>query len=585
VFAAMEHRGVHMDAKYLSFMKTRESPISKSITDHIRNFNKIEAVRKANDALLEDEGEVQEGGLFNITPWVFDIGKPAHKDKLFFDILGLKALSYGKKGTPKLDKSFKSAYADVPEVAMLNDLEKLKKLKSSYVDAFARQLNEPDGKVDMRLRPMYGFFKVLSGRSNSEKPSLQQVPQHSANAKYIKRMFAPEQGKLIVKMDYSAHEVRGWSIISHDKLLAELFAIGRRIRQSYRATGKKKYALELQLKGDVHKLNVEFFFGTPIDKVTKEERNAIKGVVFGAIYGKSYKTLAKDLKKDDSFTKDLYDRFFARFKKAAAWLEWAKAFGQKNLFVKSALGRRRHLFGHLIGDKGVSAAMDRRAMNSPIQGMGADFGHTGSRITEMHLYEYLQKVGELDEDSTHCPIGTEIMVHDSIFSSAPLKHILATAQIMQWCTTLGVQAYYDKYFDLKFTVPVEIEMEFGASQDATYKWDWSNSGYDPQIHEWNEDSLAYHGYKLKSYDKESGAYRVKKDGETLEGKAIKDGFFSIEEAIRLSLQDHAKIYPDLDPEKEFKRVFKDWEISKTKKYLDKHYPILDNYKEEYKECV
>lgn len=577
VFAGMEHRGVHMDSKYVSYMKTRESPISQAIYKHIKDFGKLDAVRQANQALIEDEGESAEGGLFDLTPWVFEIGKPAHKDKLFFDILGLKALSYGKKGTPKIDKAFKQAYADVPEVAMLNDLEKLKKLKSSYVDAFARQLNEPDGKVDRHLRPMYGFFKVLSGRSNSEKPSLQQVPQHSANAKYIKRMFAPEEGSLIVKMDYSAHEVRGWSIISGDKLLGELFAIGRRIRQAYRATGKRKYARELQLKGDVHKLNVEFFFGTPIDKVTKEERNAIKGVVFGAIYGKSYKTLAKELKKDDSFTKDLYERFFARFKKAAAWLEWAKEFGQRNMFVKSAIGRRRHLFGHLIGDKGVSSAMDRRAMNSPIQGMGADLGHTGARLTEISIYEYLRKIGELDDDSTHCPIGTEIMVHDSIFTSAPFRHLLAIAQIMQWCTTLGVQEYYDKHFNLKFTVPVEIEMEFGASQDSTYKWDWSHEGYDPTIHEWNESSLEQHGYKIKLVDKDGGNFVVKKDGEKIKGKIIKDGFFSIQEAIRLALIDHAAIFPTVNPEKEFKRIFKTWEESKTKKYLDKHYPILSDY--------
>ncbi len=585
VFAGMEQRGVHMDAKYVSYMKTRESPISQAITDHIYSFNNMEAVKKANQSLLEDEGEMQEGGLFDVTPWVFSIGKPAHKEKLVFDVLGLQALAYGKKGTPKLDKKFKRAYAEVPEIERLNDLEKLKKLKSSYVDAFARQLNEADGKTDRHLRPSYGFFKVLSGRSNSEKPSLQQVPQHSANAKYIKRMFAPERGRLIVKMDYSAHEVRGWSIISHDELLGELFAIGRRIRQSYRATGKKKYALELQLKGDVHKLNVEFFFGTPIHLVTKEERNAIKGVVFGAIYGMSYKTLAKDLKKEDSFTKDLYERFFARFKQAAAWLDWAKVFGRKNLFVKSCIGRRRHLFGHLTGDSGVANAMDRRAMNSPIQGLGADFGHTGARLTEISIYEYLLKVGEITEDATHCPVGTEIMVHDSLFSSAPFNHILAVAQIMQWTTTIGVQRYYDKHFDLTFTVPVEIEMEFGASQDMTYKWDWSHSGYDPQIHEWNEASLYYYGYNIKSFNQETGEFKVKRDGVVLKGTRIKEGFFSLEEAIRLSLIDHAAIYTDLDWKKEYKKIFANWESSKTKKYLDTHYPILPDYTPEEKQAA
>ncbi len=572
IFASMEQRGVHMDSKFVSYMKTRESPISVAIYQQIKQFAQLKAVKKTNKLLVEASGEETEGGLFDVTPWIFEVGKPDHKAKLFFDTLRLKPLGYGKKKDidgnriGNIDKEFKSHYKDVPEVALLNTLEKLKKLKSSYVDAFARQLNEEDGLVDRHLRPMYGFFKVLTGRSNSEKPSLQQVPQHSENAKYIKRMFAPEKGKLIIKFDMSAHEVRCWSIISRDKLLGELFAIGRRIRQSYRATGKRKYALELKLKGDVHRLNVEFFFGTPIDKVTKEERNAIKGVVFGAIYGKSYKTLAKELKKDDSFTKDLYERFFKRFKKAAAWLEWAKDSAHKNMFVKSAIGRRRHLYGYLLDNKGIAGAMDRRAMNAPIQGMGADFGHTGARLSEMHLYEYLQKIGWLDEESESMPVGVECMVHDSVFSSAPFKLVLAAAQIMQWCATIGAQEYYDKHFNVKFTVPLEIEMEFGASQDSTYKWDWSESGYDPEIHEWNDYLAKKHG--VEDFPEE---------------KRIKEGYFSLEEAIRLSLIDHAKIYPDIDPKAEFKKIFKEWNGSKAKKYLDKHYPVLGDYVEESEE--
>lgn len=583
VFASMEQRGVHMDSKFVSYMKTRESPISQAIHKQIKQFNGLKAVKKVNKLILKENGEDTEGGLFDVTPWVFDIGKPDHKAKLFFDILRLKPLFYGKKKDKegnkigKIDKAFKKHYEDVPEVALLNTLEKLKKLKSSYVDAFARQLNEEDGLVDRHLRPMYGFFKVLTGRSNSEKPSLQQVPQHSENAKYIKRMFATEKGKLIIKFDMSAHEVRCWSIISRDKLLGELFAIGRRIRQAYRATGKRKYALELKLKGDVHRLNVQFFFGTPIDKVTKEERNAIKGVVFGAIYGKSYKTLAKELKKADAFTKDLYDRFFARFKKAAAWLEWAKDSARTNLWVKSAIGRRRHLFGHLVADKGIAGAMDRRAMNAPIQGMGADFGHTGARLSEMNLYEYLLKIGEIDDTSENMPVGVECMVHDSVFSSAPFRLVLAAAQIMQWCATIGTQEYYDKHFGVKFTVPLEIEMEFGASQDKMYKWDWAESGYDLEIHEWNENSVMNAGYTIKSFNKDTMEYVLKKDGKKYKGVGIKEGYYSLEEAIRLSLIDHAKIYPDINPEKEFKKMFKEWNDSKTKKYLDKHYPILGDY--------
>lgn len=546
VFASMEHRGVAMDRKYLAYLKTKESPISQIIKKLTDDLNKTPAAIKANKLLLSDKNvPVGKGFWANKLPHIFDINKPEHKIALYVTVLGLEAPESKKTKKPSLGKLFKKKYEDVPEVAALNTLEKAKKLKSSYIDAFADKLDSEDGRTDGRMRPEFGFFKVLTGRSNSSNPSLQQVPQRGDMAKHIKRTFATPPGWLILKMDYSAHEIRLWSIISGDKVLASVFSVGRKLRQLWFKTGDPKYAKEIGLKGDVHKLNVEFFFGVPITKVTDDQRDAIKGVGFGAIYGKSYKTLAKELKKAVEFTKDLYDRFFGRFQVAAGWLNWSVEFGRRNLFTKSVLGRRRHLFGHLVGDNGVSASMDRRAKNSPIQGMGADFGHTGARIFERNIYEYLLKIKAMTEEDEKCPIGIEVMVHDSIFSSAPFEHLLAAAQILQWCATLGMQEYYDKNFDLKFTVPCEIEMEFGASQDKMYKWDWSLKGYDEKVHG--------------------------KEG-PFKGKS-----FSLDECIKRALKDHCELYPNIDYDKAYKEIYASWNNSKVKSYLDKHYPILGDY--------
>ena len=195
--------------------------------------------------------------------------------------------------------------------------------------------------------------------------------------------------------------------------------------------------------------------------------------------------------------------------------------------------------------------------------MGADFGHTGSRLFEINIFEYLKKLGEITEESESCPIGTETMVHDSIFTSSPFKFVLATAQIMQYCCTMGVQKYYDEHFDLSFSVPLEIDVEFGASQDKTYKWDWSLEGYDPEIHEWND---AYKN-KFRKFPKE---------------KRLEEGGYSLDECIRLSLNDHCELYPDVDFEKAYKEIWKSWKDSKMKKYLDENYPILSDYDPDFK---
>lgn len=537
VFSTMEQRGVHIDKKHLLFLKTRQSPISQAIRNAANVIYKSPAVQKANRYLIERHGVEAGSSLFGSDPFVFNINKPDHKQVLFIDTLGLEPLTYGKSGVPSLGKLFKKAYEKVEEVQKLNELEKAKKLKSSYVDAFVKRLMDGDGAVDGRLRPSFDFFPVVTGRSNSSDPSLQQIPQRGENAKHIKRMFTASKGCLIVKQDYSAHEIRMWSVISHDKVLAEVFQIGRDLRRKLLLTGDPEYKKEIALKGDVHKQNVTFFFSTPIEKVTKEERDQIKGVGFGAIYGKSHRTLARELNKPAEYMEGLFKKFFGRFKRASRWLTWAKEFSEKHYFAKSVLGRRRYLFGYMTGLKRISAAMNRRAMNSPIQGMGADLGHTASRLFSLHMEKVLFDLGRLKESDETLPVDVEVMVHDSTRTETPFELLLVTIHLLQWCATQGVVDWYKKYHDLSFTVYPEVEMEFGVDEAHLYKWDWSL------------------------------------EGETDDEKADS---YSLRQCLTMAVRDYCELYPDdgRNPETLLETIYADWNKSRVKKYLDSKYPIL-----------
>ncbi len=482
MFSTMEHRGVYIDIPYLLSLQSKGSPINTAIKEEKQLLYSMPSVKKANDLLLKHEGIPSTGLLFGDAPFVFDIGKPMSKQILFFKVLKLEPINYGKvdkktgKRVPKVDKNFQLVYKTVPEVVSLTKISKLAKLKSSYVNSFSTKLHESDdGKKDGRLRPSYGFFGVVTGRSNSSDPSLQQIPTRSAESKYIKRMFAAGPGCLIIKMDYSAHEVRVWSIISGDRVLAEVFAIGRRLRQKLYKTGLVKYLKELELKGDIHRLNCEFFFKIPVLEVTKEQRDGVKGTTFGCIYGKSANSLARDLGKSKKYVEDLYKKFFTRFKKASDWLDWAKTFSKKHFFVYSPFGRIRNLYGYMAATNYLIAAMERRAKNSPIQGMGADIGHTAARLFQQHFYETMLWMKEMDKTDALCPVNIETMVHDSIRGESPYKYVLIAYQILQWCATTGVEEYYKKHFDINFTITPEVEFEFGAHEASLHKHDWSES--------------------------------------------------------------------------------------------------------------
>lgn len=234
VMSIMKYRGNTIDIEYLLSLLRPDSPISSKIDEFTKEFYELPEVKKASNLLNENKG-APSGGLFGQSFSSFNLSKKAHLQTLFIDVLGLEPLRYGKKGDPSFDKMFLKTYEeDNRSVAIINDLNKLGKLKSSYIDAFYGHVEEShDGRIDKRLRPDFGYTGVVTGRSNSSKPSFQQIPEHSADAKIIKRMFISPPMVLPFEADYSAHEVRcldlSMFVVTNKglKRLNDILAVGR----------------------------------------------------------------------------------------------------------------------------------------------------------------------------------------------------------------------------------------------------------------------------------------------------------------------------------------------------------------------
>ncbi len=352
--------------------------------------------------------------------------------------------------------------------------------------------------------------------------------QRGPLAKLIKRAFAAPPGSLNVKMDYSAHEVRMWGIVSGDMILCKLFVVGRWLRQMYRKTGKKVYKALMDTIGDIHKINCVFFEMSPTEAaVTKDQRDQVKSIAFGAIYGRGANAIARQVKKAADVIKKLMEKFFKRFVKAAGWLERAKKDAREKGYTVSPIGRVRHLFSQWFGDDNLTAGAERRGANAPIQGIAADLGHTGAYLYEIHLREVATKFKLVP--TGYMKTGTTGFVHDAIKTVAEYKMLLVAVQVLQWCATIGVCEYYTKVFGMKFHVEPEIEIEIGASDDSMQEWDW------------HEDTLR----------------RI----------------------IREGLEKQAMIYPKakLDVDKIEKEI---WSVRNepVQAYLDKHYPVLPDWK-------
>jgi DNA polymerase I-like protein with 3'-5' exonuclease and polymerase domains/uracil-DNA glycosylase len=479
-FSTMNQNGNLIDVDYLLYLNSPESPVLTELKIMEDRINHSDAAKKVNAVLCKDANIPTRGLFGKVNLWLFDIHKPQHKGMFFFDALGLKPLAFGKSknkaGKPmgKVNKAFQSKYKEHPGVKVFTALSKAEKLRNSFIRSFLKLLKlDPDFKSDQCIRPSIDFKGVVTGRVAERDPNCQQIPQRTELGKHIKRLFIAELGWLYIKVDYSAHEVRGLSLISRDTVLAEVFMTGARLRKRYKNKPSEELAREIELKGDVHKLNVAFFFSKNLETIAKDLlkllRDQIKGVVFGLIYGKGNKTLARDLDKEESFVKDLVDRFFARFIKSGKWLINVEEFAKKNHYSESPLGRRRNLFAYLLPSsfehaRALWGAMNRRARNAPIQGMGSDFGFMGARIMIRRAFERAKEIGEII-------FKLQNMVHDSSETVCRLDNFMFGIRMVEEALTQGVKEETKRRHNFDFVVDLEIDMEIGPNLRDLKKWD------------------------------------------------------------------------------------------------------------------
>lgn len=470
-FSTLEINGAYVDKKHLLNLTSKTSEVYQIIDALNLKFKDSVNAQEANKIIAKKLGvPMYKKDLFGKTeiPWYFNIRKPEHKKILFFDVMKLEPINIGKNG-PSVDKKFQSTYKNILEVEMLSNYNKATKLRDTYITGLWKILSKDnDAKLDGFLRSDYGFIGVVTGRSSVSDPGFQQIPSRDKLAKLIKRMFIAPVGYLTIEADYSAHEVRDWGNTSEDENICNTFRKGltarRKLRINKSKSKIKKLKTLLEQLGDVHKLNFQFFFGRP--PKDKSERNKVKEVVFGVIYGKTAKALAASLGITEEEAQDLINKLFKVFKRGGSWIKNMQELARLELKVVSKLGTIRHLSGYLHYNKSIHNAMDRRSVNSPIQGAASLIGYIASYCQQKLTWELFISKGQ--------PFTARqgMSVHDSNKGIAHLVEIPIAAYIQEHAMTTEVHRWLSKNFNIRTLVDYEVEFEMGGSQADVEKWDF-----------------------------------------------------------------------------------------------------------------
>jgi DNA polymerase I-like protein with 3'-5' exonuclease and polymerase domains len=492
-FSKMEHTGAGLDVDYLMYLKTDESPIQHEIQKMLEQLLQTDAAKKANKILAKRQNIPTESifGTNHTSVSVLKLNKPEHRRVFFFEVLKLEPLAKGVSGAGKIDKQFQSTYAHIPEVAQYTALEKAKKLRNAYVNSFIAILGQSsDLQKDRRIRPDFGYLTVVTHRTGARNPNLQQVPSHSALGKHIKRLFVARPGTLYVKVDYRVHEIRGWGIISFDKAVAAVFSAAKKLRDAYRLHPTAELAKRLKTEADVHVQNAAYFFQKSMEEVDKTLRNAVKGVIFGFIYGMGLKTMASNIKQDVDFTEKLLANFAKRFPKAVLWSKTIKKFAREHFYVEAPTKIRRHLWGYLLPSSmdtasQIAAQNDRQAGNAPIQGMSSKFMMNGIRILDRITYKERLKNPDFK-------LYISNSVHDSLENEVGYASFIKGLAMIEWALTDGVKSIVDKRYGFKLVSDLEIDFEIGPALSDTEGWDFSVHQLDRLV----IDSLLFQRNKL-----------------------------------------------------------------------------------------
>lgn len=321
VLVAMEHEGINLDSHYLQ---------------------EYAVLLKDKIALLEKKIHETAGVPFNI-------GSPKQVGEVLFDKMGLpykgRKTKSGQYSTSE-DKLIDLSTA-FPIVNDILDYRGLTKLLSTYVEALPKMIHPHTG----RIHSSFNQALTATGRLSSNNPNLQNIPIRSEEGAKVREAFIPRDDEhVLLAADYSQIELRLIAEISKDQAMVEAFQEGK----------------------DIHRATAARVFEVPYEEVTREQRYRAKTVNFSIIYGAGATNLSRQLDIKRAEAKELIDQYFKQYSGLKKYMDDMIEHARKYGFVKTLIGRRRHLRDINSKSSLARSNAERMAINTPIQGSAAD---------------------------------------------------------------------------------------------------------------------------------------------------------------------------------------------------------------------
>ena len=301
-------------------------------------------VLKEMDEAFDETIEKLSNDIYRISGTTFNISSPKQLGQVLFEDLGLKGGKKTKTGYSTSQDVLEKIIDAHPVVPLVLEYRMLTKLSSTYLKGLQEQVF-PDNKI----HTIYKQTLTHTGRLSSVDPNLQNIPVRSEEGKLIRKAFVSHNGYL-VSFDYSQIELRILAHMAHVTNLIDAFNQGK----------------------DIHRHTAALVFGVKDEEVTPQMRSQAKAVNFGIIYGMSEFRLSKDIGMSIQEARNFINKYFETYPEVKTYMDEVVEVCKKQGYVSTLLNRKRYI--PTINDKNfmVRQQAQRYAMNTPIQGTGAD---------------------------------------------------------------------------------------------------------------------------------------------------------------------------------------------------------------------
>lgn len=364
---------------------------------------------------LKEQLRVLEKEIYAAIGHEFNVNSTKQLGEILFGELKLPAGKKTKTGYSVSADVLENLRGKHPMVDFLLEYRQLAKLKSTYVDGLLTLMNPVTG----RVHTSFNQTIASSGRLSSSNPNLQNIPVRTEVGRQIRRAFVADPSYVLLTADYSQFELRILAHITHEPRLIEAFTQNE----------------------DIHTITAASLFNIPPAEVTKDQRRLAKTVVYAVLYGQSAFGLAQITGMTNSEAGEFIKRYHETFPHIKDYVESTLNQARRQGYVNTLYGRKRFFPDMQMLAHNERQALEREAINMPIQGGNADL----IKIAMLRIQHTLNE--------KHFKTRMILQVHDELVFEVPIEE-------------LEQARYYVRHIMegvARLDVPIKVEVKMGKN--------------------------------------------------------------------------------------------------------------------------